>query len=399
MIESYNEIVRRIILNDKNMGNITNNTFDEVYSSIAGWKEFTDKAKCKLYAEGLLAPRDKAKRRDATKIFYEIYKNAVPEMEKKIKKMEEEIAQVQQLPLEVRDKRVDKWQGELYDARKRFESAKVDFSNLQARYNEACTWEKKKFTDQWFNKSQRSFRNLCENMTVINQEKKKIFDERLWSDIKKGLLAPSRNLVLLLIKFNVLGLGTVLGKIISLSSDVKEGIGRIWERFGGDMDVFFKTIEKGKDKKILFNKGMENQSDISGMIEEIKYNSDAGDIADKMLTILPIVTTAFDCATNQCKETPFIKTSMAIIKPMLYVVKLGDKLGEKLKVINDGLDKAIESSKNYTPPTLPTLPKSNENPTNNNINKSFDINKFLKILVPTTLLFGAGVGIYYLNKN
>jgi len=407
MIDSYNEIVKRIILNDKNKGYKEINPFvSEGYSSVAGWKEFTDKAKCKVFAEKINIPRGRKGRRDATKTFYLMYKDAVPAMERLTKKMEDEINDVSKLPLPVRDPRVDKWRAELYDARKRINKAKTDLANLKIKYNQANSWDKKKFTDQWFNGSQRAFRNLCEDMLVINQEKKKVLDERLWSDIKKGLLAPARGLVLLLIKFNVLGLGTIFGKLVSLSSGVKKGLGRIWERFGGKADDLFKTISKGKNKKILFNKGMENQSSFVGMIDEIKHSSDAGDVADKILKVLPVATTAFDCATNGCKETPYVKTATAIIKPMLYVVKLGDSLGEKLEVVNEGLDKAQASAKNYTPPPQ-AKPQAQTNNNNQNYSgekniiddKKFDIKRYLKIAIPITLVTGSGIGMYYLFKN
>jgi len=78
----------------------------------------------------------------------------------------------------------------------------------------------------------------------------KISLKKIIKDVTKGVkkvsLAPSRNAFLGLVEINVKGLAT---KIKALP---KDKAAKVWEKFGGNPDKLFKSVQRGASKKSLF---------------------------------------------------------------------------------------------------------------------------------------------------
>jgi hypothetical protein len=74
----------------------------------------------------------------------------------------------------------------------------------------------------------------------------KISLKKIFKGVKKVSLAPSRNAFLGLLEINVKGLAT---KIKALP---KDKVAKTWEKFGGNADKLFKSVERGAKKKSLF---------------------------------------------------------------------------------------------------------------------------------------------------
>jgi len=74
----------------------------------------------------------------------------------------------------------------------------------------------------------------------------KISLRKVFKGVKKVSLAPSRNAFLGLVEANVKGLAT---KIKALP---KSQVAKIWEKFGGNPDKLYKSVERGAKRKSIF---------------------------------------------------------------------------------------------------------------------------------------------------